>query len=680
MRFNFKYSIYVFLFFIFITSLSAADKTEINVMPVPAKYEMLDGVFKLDNNFGITIKGNPDERLYNYATRVLRRLSGRTGLFFKQDVITKQSANQNNLFVIDCKKNGKVVLGEDESYELKINYNIITLTAQNDLGVMRGLETFLQLLTNDKDGYYFPAVNIQDKPRFKWRGLMIDVARHFMPVDVIKRNIDALAMVKMNVLHLHLSDNQSVRVESKLFPQIQQNCTDSDFFTQEQIKDIVLYAANRGIRVIPEFDIPWHSTAWFAALPKLASAPGPYTLERNWGVFDPVFNPAINETYDFFDKFFGEMAKLFPDEYFHIGGDEGTPKHWNENAQIQAFMKKNKLADIQAMHNYFNLKILNILTKHNKKMIGWDEILQPEMPTNIVIQSWRGQKTLIESAKKGYMGILSAGYYIDLIQPTDYHYLNNPVPDSVKLQPDELERILGGEATMWSELVTPENVDSRIWPRTAAIAERFWSPSSVNDINNMYHRLDKINFLLEEVGICNIKNQDMMLRRLCGNNNTNALKTLLEVIEPVKGYTRHSQGVKYTTYTPYTRVVDAALPDVKTARDFKNKVDEYLTTQDVYILKDLTELLTTLKNNHLEVKKLIALSPILKEIEPLSLNLSKLSSAALDVIRLLQDGNTLSAAQKTEMLKTVESSKKPYGQTEIMIVSSVEKLVNEAGK
>ncbi len=678
MRQNFKY-VFVLLFVLFST-LSANDKKEINVMPIPAKYELLDSKFKLDNNFGFTVKGNVDERLYQYATRVLRRLSGRTGLFFKQDVITKQSANQNNLFVIDCKKSGKVVLGENESYELKINYNIITLNAETDLGIMRGLETFLQLLTNDKDGYYFPSVNIQDNPRFKWRGLMIDVSRHFMPVDVIKRNIDALAMVKMNVLHLHLSDNQSVRVESKLFPQIQQNCTDGEYFTQEQIKDIVLYASNRGIRVIPEFDIPWHSTAWFAALPKLASAPGPYTLERNWGVFDPVFNPAIEETYDFFDKFFGEMVKLFPDEYFHIGGDEGTPKHWSENTQIQAFMKKNNIPDIQAMHNYFNLRILKILTKYNKKMVGWDEILQPGMPTNIVIQSWRGQQSLFESAKKGYMGILSAGYYIDLIQSAEFHYLNNPVPDSVKLQPAELDRILGGEATMWAELVTPENEDSRIWPRTAVIAERFWSPSSVNDINSMYQRMDRINFLLEEVGICSIKNQEMMLRRLCNNNNTKALKTLIDVIEPVKGYTRHSQGVKYTTYTPYTRVVDAAFPDVKTARDFRNKVDEYLITKNIDILKDLTNLLTTLKNNHLEIKNLISLSPILKEIEPLSLNLSKLSLAGLDVINILENGQKLSASAKSEMLKTVENSKKPYGQTEIMIVSAVEKLINEAGK
>ncbi len=656
-----------------ITTFLCANTLVTDILPYPSNIKINNNRFIISTDFGISITNNKSEKLSFYATRILRRISGRTGLFFPQDVIDKNSATKNYDCKISFSKSVEAVLGIDESYSLKITNDKIEINAVTDIGAMHALETLYQLVNNDGTNYYFPSLEINDSPRFKWRGLMMDVSRHFMPVDVIKRNIDALAMVKMNVLHLHLSDNQSVRVESFKFPQIQKNCTDGEYFTQAQLKDIVNYAMDRGIRVIPEFDIPWHSTAWFAALPELASKKENYKLERNWGVFDPVFNPAIEETYNFFDAFLGEMTQIFPDEYFHIGGDEGTDKHWNENAQIQEFMKKNNMSSIQELHNYFNLRILKILQKYNKKMIGWDEILQPEMPTDIVIQSWRGQKSLFESAKKGYSGILSNGYYIDLIHSTEYHYLNNPIPDSVKLSPEEEARILGGEATMWAELVTPENVDSRIWPRTAAIAERFWSKSSVNDVNNMYERLEKLSNLLESVGIAHIKNQQMMVRRLCNFGNTDALNVLLNFVEPVKDYSRHSQGVKYTSYSPYTRVVDAALPDVKGAREFRNNVDKYLETNKIEYLTVLIPTLQQLVNNNELLKQTINNSPILKEIEPLSNNLTELSKETLKLLESII--NKKEITNKSELNSIIEKCKKPYGQVEIMIVSRIEELL-----
>jgi hexosaminidase len=660
--------------------LSAQESNLLKLMPQPSKVEVMQGKFKIEKDFTLAITGSTNERIYPYAGRVLRRLSGRTGLFFPQDYITSTSAKENAKLVVSISRPGKVVLGEDESYTLIISGSGVKLDAITDIGAMRGLETMLQLLSADETGYYFPEIKIEDKPRFKWRGIMIDAARHFMPVDVIKRNIDALAAVKMNVLHLHLSDNQGVRVESKLFPKLQQFASDGDYYTQEQIKDIVAYAGARGIRVYPEFDIPWHSTAWFAAYPELGSAQGPVKIERGWGVFDPVFNPTIEATYKFFEGFFGEMSALFPDEYFHIGGDEGTKKEWSANQSIQDFMKKNNIPDIQAMHNYFNVKILNILTGLNKKMIGWDEILQPGMPTNIVIQSWRGQKSLIESAKNGYMGILSSGYYIDLIQSAEFHYMNDPLPDTVKLSNEEKERILGGEATMWAELVTPENVDSRIWPRTMAIAERFWSPSSVKDVNSMYERMNAISYELEELGINHIKNQDMMLRRLTRNNCTKAVKTLIEYVEPVKIYTRHSQGVKYTSYSPYTRLVDAALPEAEKARKFRNAVHKFAETRDKNIKASLKEVLTCLQNNHKNFLQTVSLSPVLKEIVPLSENLYKLAGAGLKALNAVENGKELSSDERQELLKTVKEAKKPYGQVEIMITSAIEELINMTAK
>lgn len=653
---------------------------QFNLMPYPAEITSFSNEsFRLDKNFTIEIKGSPDDRIYSSASRALRRLSGRTGLFFSQNYLSKNNNPANASLTIFISKNAEIKLGEDESYLLTISSKKIELNAETDLGAMHGLETLLQLLSADKNGYYFPSVKINDKPRFPWRGLLIDACRHWMPMEVIKRNLDGLAAVKMNVMHWHLSEDQGFRVESKVYPKLHQLGSDGFYYTQEQIKEIIDYAAERGIRVIPEFDIPGHATSWFVGYPELASAPGPYTIERNWGIFDPTFDPTKEETYEFFDNFFGEMSKLFPDEYFHIGGDENNGKQWDANPEIQKFMKENNLSDNHALQTYFNQRIFRILKKHGKKMMGWDEILQPELPKNIVIQSWRGTKALVEAAKKGYMGILSNGYYIDLIQPTDFHYLNDPIPADAELSEAEQERILGGEATMWSELVTAENVDTRIWPRTAAIAERFWSPREINNVDNMYNRLEWISFYLEDYGLTHIKNREMMIRRLTGFNDADPLKILLGAIEPVKIYTRHRQGVKYTSYSPYTRIVDAAVPDAKPAREFRKLVDDYLNGNNNL----LTELKTDLQlwaENHKKMNHLMEASPILREIDTLSQNLAEISLIGLEAINKIERQTPADLEWKNTSQAKLEKAKLPYGQTEIMILPAIEKLIIKAAE
>ena len=662
---------------IFILILGNANMTSqtLNLMPVPEKISSGNGKFILTHSFDISVTGNPNDRVYPYATPILRRLSGRTGLFFPQDNITDKSTADTADCIISIEQPGKVLLNEDESYSLQVSKNKILLKAKTDLGAMRGLETLLQLLQNDESTYFLPVVTVDDKPRFPWRGLMIDGCRHFMPVEVIKRNLDAMASVKLNVLHWHLSEDQGFRVECKAFPKLHHLGSDGLYYTQAQIKEMLAYAEDRGIRVIPEFDIPGHSTSWFVGYPELASAPGPYTIERQWGVFDPTFNPTIEETYKFFDVFFKEMCELFTDEYMHIGGDENNGHQWNKNEQIQKFMKENGLKTNHDLQTLFNKRILTILTKYGKKMIGWDEILQPELPKNIVIQSWRGTEALAKAAQQSYMGILSSGYYIDLNQSTDFHYLNDPVPADSKLSDAEKKFVLGGEATMWAEFVVAENVDSRIWPRTAAIAERFWSPQNVRDVDDMYRRLDRVNFQLEELGITNTKNQEMMLRRLTNNAETTSLKTLVDVIEPVKIYTRHNYGVKYYSYSPYTRVVDAAVPDASGARKFRKLVDEFLAGKKE-LKNEITAQLTLWKNNHDILAHAIKFSPILKEIEPLSLNLKLLSEKGLETISLLDKKQK----PKEDWLKATDEllleAKKSYGQTELMIVSGIEELVN----
>jgi len=556
----------------------------------------------------------------------------------------------------------------------------ITLTAETDIGCLRGLETFLQLLSADEVGYFLPSVIITDQPRFPWRGLMIDACRHFMPVEVIKRNLDGMAAVKMNVLHWHLSENQGFRVECKAFPKLHELGSDGLYYTQTQIREVIDYAAARGIRVVPEFDIPGHATSWLVAYPELASAPGPYQIERRWGIFDPTINPADEKTYKFFDKFFKEMAQLFPDDYFHIGGDENNGVQWNSNLEIQAFKKAHHIKDNHALQSYFNQRILKILTKYNKRMVGWDEIFQPEMPTSIVIQSWRGRQAMVQASRQGYQTLLSNGYYIDLMQPTDYHYLNDPIPADSPLTEAEKKFILGGEATMWSEFVSPENIDSRIWPRTAAIAERFWSPGTVNDLTDMYRRLEDISFRLEGLGLTHKKNVELMLRRLTNNQDITALKNLIEVIEPVKEYQRN-QLHEHTSFSPLTRVVDAAQADAKIARDFRNTVTEFLAADnpDPATVKSIRSWLTLWQENHARLLSIIQSSPVLGEIETLSTDLSQCAGLGLAALDFLQRQKPATPEWIEKSLTTVAKARQPRGETELMVLSAIEELLKKAG-
>ena len=675
-----KRLIYVLLISFLMVAVMHANNQTLNLMPVPEKISLAKGNFRVTDKFIVSVSGQCDQRLYNSASRMLRRLAGRTGLFFNQPYVTKSDTAKSASLMIHVTRPGKVVLYEDESYVLKVDKNSILLEAETDIGALRGLETFLQLLDSDADGYFIPAVTVEDAPRFPWRGLMIDACRHFMPVEVIKRNLDGMAAVKLNVMHWHLSEDQGFRVESKVFPKLHQLGSDGLYYTQDQIRDVIAYAADRGIRVMPEFDLPGHATSWLVAFPELASAPGPYKIERQWGIFDPTMNPTIEETYVFLDKFFAEMSQLFSDEYIHIGGDENNGEQWDANQDIQRFMKEKNIPDNHTLQAYFNQRLLKILTKNNKKMVGWEEILHPDMPKNIVIQSWRGEESLAKAAEMGYQVMLSRGYYIDLIQGTEFHYLNDPNPATLPLTDEQRKLIIGGEATMWAEFVSPETVDSRIWPRTAAIAERFWSKADVTDVADMYRRLDIISFHLEELGLTHEKNYAMMLRRLTNNNNIEPLKNLVDVIEPVKIYQRN-QLRPHFSHSPLTRVVDAARPDQKTARNFNAAVALFISGggKDKLLMSELNQWLILWQNNDSDLAVLISKSPVLQEIKTLSADLAACASIGIQALAYL-DEETIPDSQWVENArKKIAEAKVPRAQTEIMVLSGIEQLVAQAG-
>jgi hexosaminidase len=669
------------LFFIglLMIMINHSQSTEIDVIPRPAEFEFTGGKFILDSTFTVKINGE-SERIIKASDRFLRRLSGRTGLFFDFDRGTKTGVMVS--LVISAKQQTRPAPGINESYNLTVKPDKIEISAGTDIGVLHALETLMQLLRVEDENYCFPAIQIKDYPRFTWRGLMIDASRHFMPVQVIKRNLDGMAAVKLNVFHWHLSDDQGFRVESKKFPNLQLKGSDGLYYTQDQVRDIVMYAAERGIRVVPEFDVPGHATALIMAYPELGSGPPPGSIERKWGIFYQALNPVTEYTYKFLDQLFGEMSLLFPDKYFHIGGDElehenyHVAMHWNENKDIQNFKKKHGIKDNAALQAYFNSRILKSLSKYGKIMVGWDEILHENMPPNIVIQSWRGRESMERAARRGYQSILSNGYYIDLIYPAVDHYLNDPLPEDTDLTPAQQKLILGGEATMWAEYVSPATIDSRIWPRTAAIAERLWSPAQIKDVSDMYRRLDIISFLLEEHGLTHIKNREMMLRRLTAGRDTEPLKILVDVIEPLKQYRRGSER-SYTSYSPLTRVVDVAVPDARAARIFRLLVDAYIksATNDTNAKVEIITWLRLWSKNHDQLKPIIDKSPILKEMETLSEDLSTIAKTGLQAMEIVEKKRTGDREWLNQSLEILERAGQSRGQTELMIVTAIEKLV-----
>jgi hexosaminidase len=663
------------------TPNNSAKNYQHHFMPVPASVEFQKGRLALAASFAYAIKGYSEARLQNYAERVMRRLEGRTGLIFKRGATTDAASA---VLTIECEGAGKEIpaVDENESYTLEADNQRMVLHAATVVGAMRGLETLLQLLDADGNGYFFPAVKIQDKPRFPWRGLLIDVCRHWEPVEVIKRNIDGLAAMKANVLHWHLTEDQGFRVEVKKYPRLHQMGSDGLFYTQEQIREVIAYARERGIRVVPEFDMPGHATSWLVGHPELGSAPGPYQIERRFGIFDGTLDPTREETYKFLDDFFKEMAALFPDAYMHIGGDENNGVDWSKNDKIVAFRKEKGLADNEALQAYFNQRILKSLTKYGKKMVGWDEIFHPDLPKDIVVQSWRGKKSLADGAKKGFAGILSSGYYLDHIRTAEYHYTNDPIDEESGMSEAEAKRVLGGEACMWGEHVNPETIDSRIWPRMCAIAERLWSPREIRDVSDMYRRLETVSPQLEELGLLHLKNQAYMIRRLAAGQNAEALQTLVEVIEPVDFDTRAETPPQTTQETPFTRLVDTARPDVNSKRHFAAMLDELLADAPRFAHRRdaVMQTLTRWRNVYPAFQALSNHSPILQEAEPLAMELSQLGAAGLEAMAYLTTGVAAPADWKQAKLAMLEQIAKPKAKVSIVMIAALKELIVAAAE
>jgi hexosaminidase len=656
-----------------------AQERRHNLMPTPAEVRFQSGdqagKLAIKESFSTAVRGYNDRRLEAGVNRAMRRLEGRIGMELKRGLTTDAGTAT---LVIECREAGQGVpsLKEDESYSLEVSEGRAILKAATVIGALRGMETFLQLVESGRDGYYIPFVKVEDKPRFRWRGLLFDSSRHFQPMEVIKRNLDGMAAVKLNVFHWHLTDDQGFRIESKKYPKLTGMGSDGLFYTQDQAREIIAYAAERGIRVVPEFDLPGHATSWVVGYPELASAPGPYQIERQPGIFDPTLDPTREEIYQFLDTFFGEMAALFPDEYMHIGGDENEGKQWDHNPQIQAFMKERGIKNNHSLQAHFTMRLARIIQKYKKKVMGWEEIMADDLSKDVVIHSWRGPESLAEAVKKGYSGVLSAGYYIDLSYPAANHYRVDPVAADKNLSPQEEARILGGEATMWSEYVGPETIDSRIWPRVAAIAERFWSPGSVSDVNDMYRRLEVVSARLEEFGLMHEKNYRSLLRRMTGGKEIGPLEILVSVVEPVKQYNRGKQRPT-TMLSPLTGFVDAARPDSEAARHFAALVAGFLADAPRFQTnrEEMERILAKWRDARPSIEEITGRSGM-RDAEPLAAELSDLAQAGLEALACLAESKPPDSQWAEVKMATLAQAAKPKpSAVEFAILPSVRQLV-----
>ena len=649
-----------------------------DILPVPQSFQAAEGVFQVNENFSVSISGNPNERIFDASTRFLRRLSGRTGVFLRNGYVTKQNIDASGSLKINVSRPGELVLGEDESYSIVVSSQQIMLNAVTDLGAMHGLETLLQLLDFQNAVPVIANGQVVDAPRFPWRGLMMDVSRHFQPLEVVKRNIDGLAAVKMNVLHLHLSDDQGFRVAVDSYPDLYLKGSDGQYFTKYDLKEIVKYAADRGIRVVPEFDVPGHATAWLAAMPELGSHPNikDYSIERNAGIFNPTLNPINEKTYQVLEAVFTEMAEVFPDEYFHIGGDENEGKDWDANPEIQAFKKAHGYVDNHQLQNHFNKRLLIVLEGLGKKMVGWDEILQEGLPKTAVIQSWRGIDALMNSASQGYQTFLSNGYYIDLLHSVEDHYFVDPLPANHSLSEVESTYIIGGEATMWAELVVPQTVDSRIWPRTAAIAERLWSPQEVADLKDLYRRLEMVSIQLEELGLLHIASRDIILRKLANGHNPEPLRVISNLTGPLQGYTRNPGGTMYKSHSPFTLWADACVADDKDSYDFRFAIDGLMEHGSEECYEELVRTLEEWRANHQALEELALVAPLAAPALELSIKLNQAASVAEEALKYFSEGQQPSTQWLESAKTTLENAKEQSGRTELRPVAEIERLVN----
>ncbi|MFW7268903.1 beta-N-acetylhexosaminidase [Gluconacetobacter sp. Hr-1-5] len=574
------------------------------LMPLPSSVTFSGGVLPLSEGFAVSWSHPPSAMLRAAVGRFLHRADALAGRVLPAaDRPAGSTAMPVPLRIAAGQDAGWLSTRAKEDYRLVVGPDGVTLTADGPDGVIHGLATLAQLIARDGNGPKIDFATIADHPRFVWRGIMIDTSRHFVTVETIKRQIDAMEMLKLNVLHLHLSDGTGFRVESHVLPELTAKGSHGQYYTQAQIRDLVAYAADRGIRIVPEFDLPGHALAVLLAHPELAATHpvDPEPKNKNTAALDPT----LPETLHLVRRLYGEMGRLFPDAYFHSGGDEVEPDEWLKNPKIVAWMKEHGYATPQALQAGFTVQVQKILAAQGKVMVGWDEVSEAAIPSDVVVDVWRSSKFIASATAGHHPVIVSAGYYLDLLQPAGQHYLVDPYDPAANgvtreqadrllkkgMRPDLVEAflkepapppltgqqkafVLGGEAPLWAELVTDEMLDARIWPRAAAIAERFWSPAEVRDVDDMYRRLAVVNAELQIAGLQAEANRWRMAARL-SPGAVDPVMVLASATVPLRNYNMNRYVARHGRRLD--EIGEVASPDPAPALRFSMLVTRYVS-------------------------------------------------------------------------------------------------------
>jgi hexosaminidase len=505
----------------FCTAAQSSSTAGLSLIPEPVSILKNSGLFTLPAAVTLVTNGSAD--LSSIAKGLAARITTATG--YKVMIQGAGKILPKNAIHLSIVADASI---PKEGYRLKVTPTGISLAATEPAGIFYGVQTLMQLFPKEIEAaskttakWIIPAVTIQDHPRFGWRGLMLDVSRHFFTKEEVKRYIDDMVKYKFNLLHWHLTDDQGWRIEIKSLPKLTSvgawrvektgsfnvfSAPTADeprnyggFYTQEDIKEVVQYAKERFVNILPEIDVPGHSLAALAAYPDLACTPGTYTVNSGepfmiwpasghfYGLVDNSLCPANEKVYDFLDKVFTEVAQLFPFSYIHMGGDETARNFWEKSEQVKALMQKENLKDLDEVQSYFVKRVEKIIASKGKKTIGWDEILQGGLAPNAAVMSWRGMKGGIEAARLGHEVVMSPTTfaYIDYMQSD--RIMEPPVYASLRLKksyefepiPDSINPALikGGQANLWTEQIyNYRQVQYMTWPRAFAIAEILWSP------------------------------------------------------------------------------------------------------------------------------------------------------------------------------------------------------------
>ena len=654
------------------------------LMPAPAHLTAQTGELALATDFAACTKPAEDARLERALARLGARLAAETNIDLRKPVDCS-AAHITLSVTVDGPGQAVQSIAEDESYTLDVDASSIRLHAATTVGALRGLETLLQLVQLDGGKWVVPAVHVEDAPRFRWRGLLVDVSRHFESIGELERTIDGMSAVKLNVLHLHLTDDQGFRIESKRYPKLTGHGSEGQFYTQAEMRALVAYAHDRGVRIVPEFDMPGHTTSWLIGYPHIGSrVSNQYAFDPTFVMDHAAFDPTAESTYAFIDSFLTEMATIFPDAYVHIGGDETDGSEWMANPRIAGYMKAHKMEKPSELQAYFNVRVEKILARHGKKMLGWDEILSPQLPSDITVQTWHEPKFLADTVAAGHPAIFSSKmyFYLDHMLSAGFMYAADPIPADAALTPAQQKLVLGGEVCMWGEQVNERTIDSRIWPRSAAVAERLWSPATVRDVRDMYRRLEIESVRLESLGLAHLTAEDVALLAMAGrtNNQWLKLKGMAEFTQPAEFHQR--LRAEHTSRTePFTGFVDAIRPDPLMRRLFATEVKQFLDNQSNNpsrrVLLDMfgrwADISDGLAKNEAANPNIAAISTRIKE-------LGELAAIGKDAVYALSENAPLAPDWQKNAQAVLDRAGKPKEMIDFVFLDALQQLVDSAAK